>query len=129
MTPDYDPFAGRTGAERDAIASAMFELQLWLEDRRGWFTWMWILGAGAIGWVVFKSATEANWLSGNGWHPAINVLGGAVLFVSGLALRINAALEMRHFKKLERIATAPRAFLDNFDRQAAYLSARDDSTK
>ena len=129
MAPAYNPFAGRTATEREAIASAMFELQLWLEDRRGWFTWMWILGAGSIGWVLFKSTTDPAWLSGNGWHAAINVFGGAALFISGVSLRINAALEMRHFKRLEGIASEPSAFLDNFDRQVAQLAARDDNTK
>jgi hypothetical protein len=104
MASVYDPYAGRTDEERAAIASALFEIQLWLEDRRGWFTWMWVLGAGAIGWVWFKSSTEAGWISSNGWHAAGNVLGGLLLFVSGVALRINAALEMRHFKRLEGIA-------------------------
>jgi hypothetical protein len=104
MVSVYDPYAGRTENERAAIASAIFDIQLWLEDRRGWFTWMWILGAGSIGWVVFKSATEPEWISGNGWHAAANVIGGSLLFASGIALRINAALEMAHLKRLEDLA-------------------------
>jgi hypothetical protein len=100
----YDPYTEHTEEQREAIASAMFGLQLWLEDRRGYFTWMWLIGAGFIGWALYKSLAESGWVNANGWQAAFNYIGGVVLLIAGVALRVNAALEMRYLRRMERIA-------------------------
>lgn len=100
----YDPYHGRNSEEREAIGAALFDLRLALEDWRGWFTWMWIIGICVLGWAVYKSFFEPGWLSAYTHHAVINYVGGVVMFIAGVALRINAAIEMRHLKRLETLA-------------------------
>ena len=109
MRQILDPYKDETEEQREAIARALFDLQLRLEDRRGWFTWMWIIGVAAIGWVWFKSVSEYGWASQNGWHIGVNLVGGAILFIAGVALRINASIEMRYLKRLDGIANRMRS--------------------
>ena len=109
MPPFHDPFAGDTEDQREAVARAMFSLQLWLEDRRGVFTWMWVIGLGSIAWNVFKIVSDQAWVSANGWWVTLSTIAAIVLLISGVALRINAALEMRYFKRLESIAARLRS--------------------
>lgn len=108
MSRMFDPYADESEEQREAIARALFQLQLRLEDRRAYFTWMWVLGVVGIGWVWFKGATDYSWAAQNGWHIGINLIGGTILFIAGIALRINAMFEMRHLKRLDGIAMRMR---------------------
>ena len=108
MSQIFDPYGDETEEQREAIARALFDLQLRLEDRRGYFTWMWVLGVGAIGWVWFKSVSDYSWVGQNGWLVGSYLIGGTILFIAGVALRINASIEMRHLKRLDGIAMRMR---------------------
>lgn len=92
----------------EKIGAVLFAQELRQEDRNGYFTWSWVVGL----FLIIGTVWRAQWDYAAGRVPDpwafLWVLAGIVLFVCGVALRINGGVEIRHLRRLQQIARRGR---------------------
>lgn len=107
MSDDYEPSRREWWVDYtlEKIGAVLFAQELRQESRNGWFTWMWVFGVVFIGSTIWRyNGDLAAGRTSDPWAFAWVVL-GALLFVAGVALRINGGIEIRQLRRLQKLAS------------------------
>jgi hypothetical protein len=87
----------------EKVDAVLLAEELHFENRNGTFTWTWVAGLFFVG-AGWWGALQPN----ANWTAALNIVGGIVVFIVGVALRINNGFELRRVRRLLRITSRGR---------------------
>ena len=92
----------------EKIGAVLFAQELRQEDRNGYFTWAWVAGLAVIVGTVWRWQSDmATGRIADPWG-FVWVIAGALMFICGVALRVNGGVEIRHLRRLQQIAQRGR---------------------